>query len=94
METFSCPACESKIAADGQALVERSDRLVELEKLETLVPRAVKEIAKLRAKLKETPPAPAPAPGPKPKPGQKRKPKVKLEGEDANVWEEFFGTGG
>jgi hypothetical protein len=51
-QTFTCPACGSKIAADGGALFERSARLQELEKIAASVPRLKATLEKLEAQLK------------------------------------------
>ena len=91
MENFSCPACESLIAVDGQALVERSARLAELEGYETKVPNMIEAVKKLRAQLKEASVVPAPPPDPKRKPKSKVKPKQRGD-EDEAIWQEFFGN--
>jgi predicted RNase H-like nuclease (RuvC/YqgF family) len=48
-----CPACESEISPDGKQLHKRSERLIELVKLEKTVPELEKELERLEKEIKE-----------------------------------------
>lgn len=48
-----CPACDSEISPDGKTLHKRSEKLVELQKLEKDVPELEKELNRLEKEIAE-----------------------------------------
>lgn len=57
-----CPACQSKLTADGRTLVERSAHLLELEEAADTLPKIEKELERLQRSRKLSAPEPKPAP--------------------------------
>ena len=68
-QAIVCPGCQSRIAADGRTLIERSAHLQEVEDAEPIVEKLTTEVETLRKRLAEKKSA-APPPAQK---GRKRK---------------------